>query len=276
MDFIIDIASYGYLRNALIAAILSGVVCGIVGTYVVSRRSLFLAGGVTHASFGGLGMALYAGVNPILGATLFAVASALGIEWSSSNTKLREDSAVGIIWALGMATGALFMSLRSGYTSGDLASYLFGSIITVDSTDVISLLIFAILLIGAAFLWLRPVMLVAFDRDFARSQGVPTKVISYAMAAITAVAIVLSIRIMGIILLLSLLSLPVAIADNLSKSYRQIVVLAPLVGVIGNIVGLYISYEFEVPPSAAIIFLLSFTLIVIKVITLCSDCRKKS
>ncbi|MFI3305565.1 MAG: metal ABC transporter permease [Rikenellaceae bacterium] len=271
LDFINDILSYGYLRNALFATILSGIVCGIVGTYVVSRRSLFLAGGITHSSFGGLGIALYLGANPILGATIFAVASSLGIEWATTRSKIREDSAVGIMWAVGMATGALFMSLRPGYTSGDLSSYLFGSIITVTTEDVVSLAIFAAALLLSASLWLRPVMLVAFDRDFARSQGVPTRLISYAMAAVTSLAIVLSIRTMGIILLISLLTLPVVIADTFAKSYRQIVVIAPIVAILGNIAGLYISYEFEVPPGASIIFLLSFTLIIIKVISLWAE-----
>ncbi len=266
IDFITDIATYGYLRNALFATILSGIVCGIVGTYVVSRRSLFLAGGITHSSFGGLGLALYLGANPIIGAMIFAIASALGIEWATTNSKLREDSAVGIMWAVGMATGALFMSLRSGYTSGDLSSYLFGSIITVTNADVASLALFAIILLGCALLWLRPVMLVAFDRTFARSQGMPTKFISYTMAAVTAIAIVLSIRTMGIILLISLLTLPVVIADIFTKSYRQIVVVAPIIAIVGNVVGLYISYEFEVPPGAAIIFLLSATLIATRII----------
>ena len=268
MEFIEDIISYGYLRNAIFAAILSGIVCGVVGCYVVSRRSLFLAGGITHSSFGGLGIALYAGANPILGATLFAIASAVGCEWASNKARIREDSAIGIIWALGMATGVLFMSLRPGYTSGDLASYLFGSIITVTNSDVSALAILATLIIGGAALWLRTIMLVAFDRDFARSQGLNTTIISYIMAIVVALSIVLSIRIMGIILLISLLSLPVVIADMLSRSYRQMVFIAPITAVLGNVIGLYLSYEFEIPPSATIIFLLSFTLITVKVITL--------
>ncbi len=282
MDFIYDIISYNYLRNALLAAILAGVVCGIIGTYIVSRRSLFLAGGVTHSSFGGLGIALYLGVNPILGATIFAVASSLGIEWATSNTKIREDSAVGIIWALGMATGALFMTLRPGYNSGDLASYLFGSIITVTTEDVVAMAILAAVILVGALLWLRPVMLVAFDRNFAKSQALPTRLISYVMSMLTALSIVLSIRIMGIILLISLLSLPVVITDAFTRSYRQIVVIAPIIAVVANVVGLFLSYEFEVPPGAAIIFLLSFTLIIvkailftIKVVTLRSEMRER-
>ena len=138
MDFITDFIEYAYLRNALLAAILSAVVCGVVGTYVVSCRQVFLTGGVTHSSFGGLGIAFYFGFNPILGAMLFAVAAALGIEWATERGRIREDSAIGIIWSVGMATGALFMALRPGYTSGDLSNYLFGSIVTVTSGDVVA------------------------------------------------------------------------------------------------------------------------------------------
>ena len=114
MEFFYDIFEYRYLANAFLAAIFAGITCGIVGTYIVSRRLVFLCGGVTHASFGGLGVALYAGVNPIAGAVAFAVLSALGIEWASSNGKIREDSAIGIVWSIGMAIGALFMSLTPG------------------------------------------------------------------------------------------------------------------------------------------------------------------
>ena len=136
MDFFYDIARYAYLHNALAACILSGIACGIMGTYVVCRRTVFLAGGITHASFGGLGIAFYLGLNPIAGALVFAVLSALGIEWAGNRGRIREDSAIGIIWSVGMALGVLFMSLRPGYTSGDLAGYLFGSIVTVSGADV--------------------------------------------------------------------------------------------------------------------------------------------
>ena len=189
MEFFSDLIQYGYLSNALAACVLSGITCGVVGTYVVCRRMVFLAGGITHASFGGLGIAFYAGANPIAGAMVFAVLSALGIEWAGSRGRIREDSAIGIIWSVGMAVGALFMSLRPGYTSGDLSAYLFGSIVTVTHGDVVALAILTAAIMAGALLWLRPVMYVAFDRDFARSRGIPTRVISYAMAALVAVTI---------------------------------------------------------------------------------------
>ncbi|MFI3278907.1 MAG: metal ABC transporter permease [Rikenellaceae bacterium] len=268
MDFITDIFKYQYLLNALLAALLSGIVCGVVGSYIVSRRMVFLSGGITHASFGGIGIALYAGANPSIGALIFAVGSSLGIEWANQRGKIREDSAIGIIWSLGMAIGALFMSLREGYTSGDLSSYLFGSILTVTSSDVVALAVATLMIVLGTILFLHSVMLVAFDGDFAKSRGVNTKLISYIMAVVTAVAIVLSIQIMGIVLLISLLSLPVVIADMLSKSYRSIVILAPIIAVAGNVGGLILSYYCEIPPGTAIIFILTFMLIAIKVVTL--------
>ena len=268
MGFFSDLIQYGYLSNALAACVLSGITCGVIGTYVVCRRMVFLAGGITHASFGGLGIAFWMGANPIAGAMIFAVLSALGIEWAGSRGRIREDSAIGIIWSVGMAVGALFMSLRPGYTSGDLSAYLFGSIVTVTDSDVAALAALTAVIIAGALLWLRPVMYTAFDRDFARSRGIPTRVISYLMAALVAVTIVLSIRIMGIVLLISLVTMPVVIVNSLSRSYRTIALAAPLVAVAGNIAGLVVSYNCEVPPGAAIIFTLTLTLIMVKLLSL--------
>lgn len=275
MDFFYDMLQYGYLQNALWASLLAGVVCGLVGTYVVCRRMVFLAGGITHASFGGLGIAFYLGANPILGATLFAILSALGIEWAGERGRIREDSAIGIIWSVGMAVGALFMSLRPGYTSGDLSSYLFGSIITVTTADVKALALLALLLVVGAVVWHRPIIYTAFDRDFARSQGIPTRLISYLMAAVMALAIVLSIRIMGIVLLLSLLTLPVVIVNTLTRDYRYILLLAPPVALLANVAGLWASYRWEVPPGAAIIFTLTLVLVGVKVAVILLSLRRK-
>lgn len=268
MDLFIDIFHYNYLYHAFWACILSGITCGVIGTYVVCRRLVFLSGGITHSSFGGLGIAFYLGINPIFGAMVFAILSALGIEWANDKGHIREDSAIGIIWSVGMAVGVLFMSLRPGYTSGDLSNYLFGSIVTVTRTDVWALGALTLLIAIGTLLWLRPVMYTAFDRDFARSQGIPTRLISYAMSALIAITIVLSIRIMGIVLLISLLTIPVAIVNTFSKSFRTLVPGAAAVAVAGNLTGLAFSYNFEVSPGAAIIFTLTLALIIVKLLTL--------
>ena len=268
MDFFYEIFRYEYLMNALLAAVFAGITCGIVGTYVVARRMVFLCGGVTHASFGGLGIAVYMGANPIAGAMVFAVLSALGIEWAGDRGRIREDSAIGIIWSVGMAVGALFMSLTPGYTSGDLSSYMFGSIVTVTTRDVATLGVLTLFCIVGAVLWWRPVMYLAFDRDFAASQGIATRAASYIMAVIVALTIVLSIRVMGIVLLLSLFTIPAVTANAMTKSYAAITRWAAVLAVAGAVVGLFISYNLEVPPGASIIFTLTIALIVVKLLTL--------
>ena len=268
MEFFIDIMQYQYLMNAFWAAIFAGIMCGIVGTYIVSRRMVFLCGGITHSSFGGLGIAVYSGWNPILGALIFAIASALGIEWASQKRLIREDSAIGIIWSVGMAVGALFLSLTPGYTSGDLTSYMFGSIITVTNGEVVTLAIFTFLCVIGFALWWRPIMFLAFDRDYAASQGVSTRCISYLLSAIVAIAIVLAIRIMGIVLLLSLFTIPTVAASYLTKAYRNITILSALIAAICAITGLVVSYNWEVPPGTCIIFTLLIVLFAAKILSL--------
>ena len=276
MEFFYDIFEYQYLANALLAAIFAGITCGIVGTYVVARRMVFLCGGITHASFGGLGIALYAGVNPIGGALIFATLSAMGIEWASDKGKIREDSAIGIIWSIGMAIGALFMSLTPGYTSGDLAGYMFGSIVTVTSQDIIALGIFTLLCVIGAILWWRPIMYLAFDRDFTTSQGIASRAASYILTVVVAITIVLAIRIMGIVLLLSLFTIPAVTANILSKSYAKITLLAAIIAVCGAVGGLVASYNWEIPPGTCIIFILTVVLIAAKLLSLRSKKDKNA
>ena len=268
MEFFVDIFEYQYLATAFFAAIFAGITCGIVGTYVMARRMVFLCGGITHASFGGLGIALYAGINPIIGAMFFAILSAIGIEFSAEKGGIREDSAIGIIWSIGMAVGALFMSLTPGYTSGDLASYMFGSIVTVTTQDVITLGIFTLICIAGTLLWWRAVMYVAFDRDFAACQGIAIHAVSYLLIIIVAITIVLAIRIMGIVLLLSLFTIPTVTANMLTKSYAKITFWAAVIATLGALFGLIISYNWEIPPGTCIIFILTIALIVAKLLSL--------
>lgn len=269
MEFFYDIAEYEFLQNAVLVALFAGITCGIIGTYIVSRRLVFLCGGITHSSFGGLGIAFYVGgINPIWGAMGFAIASALGIEWASARKKIREDSAIGIIWSVGMAIGALFMSLTPGYTSGELAGYLFGNILTATTEDVMALGVFTALVVIGALIWWRPIMYLAFDRSFAATQGVSTKWLSYLMSTITAIAIVLCIRVMGIVLLLSLFTLPVVIANVFTKSYGAITVWAAIITTLASLAGLIVSYNWDIPTGVSIIFMLCIVLIAVKILSL--------
>lgn len=261
-----NIFAYDFLANAFIACILSGITCGVVGSYVVARRMVFLSGGITHASFGGLGIALYAGLNPIVGALGFAALSSVGIEFASRHGRMREDSAIGIIWAIGMATGALFMSLRPGYAT-DLTSYLFGNILLVETVDIRLLALLTLFVVCGAVLWLRRIMYVTFDESYAQSQGVRVERIAYIMAIVVATTIVLSIKVMGIILLLSLLTMPTVIANSFTRDYRLIALWSAIIAVVGNIVGFLFSYMYDLPTGSCIIFILAAILVVVKLLT---------
>ena len=267
MSIIANIFEYDFLTNAFIASILSGITCGIVGSYIVTRRIVFLSSGITHASFGGLGIALYAGINPLLGALTFASVSSIGTEFASRLGRIREDSVVGIIWSLGMAIGALFMSLRPGYAT-DLTSYLFGNILLVTPRDIVWLSILTVVLIIGAIVWLRRLMYITFDEEYAKSQGVNTTRVAYIMAVVIAIAIVLSIKVMGIILLLSLITIPTVIANDITKDFRLITPLSAIIAVVGNISGFILSYEYDIPTGSCIIFILVILLIGVKLLTL--------
>ena len=260
---------YSHLADAFAACILSAITCGIVGSYVVARRMVFLSGGITHASFGGLGVAIFAGVNPLLGALVFASLSSVGVEYASRSGRIREDSAIGIIWSVGMAIGALFMSLTPGYAV-ELPSYLFGSISLVDRADIKWLIALMVVVVIGALVWGRRVMYMTFDEDYARSQGVPVTTMAYLMSIVVAVTIVLSIKVMGIVLLMSLVTIPTVVANTLTKDYRLITLLAVGTAIVCNIAGFVMSYEIElpsgggIPTGSCIIFLLSMTLLAVK------------
>ena len=267
LAFFENIFSYDFLTNAFIACVLSGITCGIVGSYIVARRMVFHSSGITHASFGGLGMALYWGLNPLLGALLFAMVSSVGIEFASRRGRIREDSATGIIWSVGMALGALFLSLRSGYAT-DLTSYLFGNILLVTDSDVMWLALLTVAIVVGAVVWLRKLMYVTFDEEYARSQGISVVRVAYIMAMIIAITIVMSIKVMGIILLLSLVTIPVVVANAMTKDYRAIVPIAAVIAVVGNIAGFMLSYACDLPTGSCIIFILILLLVVVKLFTL--------
>ena len=269
VEFFIDIFEYQYLANAFFAAIFAGITCGIVGTYVMARRMVFLCGGITHASFGGLGMAIYAGFNPLVGALLFASVASVGVEFASRNGRIREDSAIGIIWSVGMAIGALFMSLTPGYAV-ELPSYLFGSISLVDGSDIKWLAALMAVVVVGALVWGRKIMYITFDEEYAKSQGLPVAAIAYAMSVVVAITIVLSIKVMGIVLLMSLVTIPTVVANTLTKDYRLITILAVVTALVCNVAGFVMSYEIElpsgggIPTGSCIIFLLSMTLLAVK------------
>lgn len=260
-----DLLQFAFFRNALFGSLLTAIACGIVGTYIVSRRLVFISGGITHASFGGLGLGFYLGMNPILMAMLFSVLSAFGVEWVSKTQNVREDSAIAGIWSLGMALGVIFIFLTPGYAP-NLSAYLFGNILTISAADIRWIGALAGVLIVVCALFLRNIVYVAFDRDFAVTQHLPVKAIEYMMMFFIALTIVLSIRLVGIMLLMSLLTLPQITVNMFTSDFKKIIWGSILVGFLGCVAGLVLSYYLNVPSGAFIILVLVVLFLLLKAI----------
>lgn len=261
----LSIFEYQFFQHAIAAAVLTSILAAMVGTYIVSRRIVFIAGGITHSCFGGIGLAYYLGLNPFLGAAVFAVLSAGGIEWISSRAKVREDSAIAIIWSFGMAIGIIFVFMTPGYTP-NLMSFLFGNILAVGKTDLYLLLIFSALVAAFFIIYFRPVLYTAFDPEFAMVMGIPVTFFRYTMSIIMGLAIVLSIRSVGIILVLSMFTIPQLTAMLFTRDFARIIPLAALWGITGSLAGLLAAYTLNIPPGAAIIFFQTLQFLVIKLI----------
>lgn len=261
----LSIFEYQFFQHAIAAAVLTSILAAMVGTYIVSRRIVFIAGGITHSCFGGIGLAYYLGLNPFLGAAVFAVLSAGGIEWISSRARVREDSAIAIIWSFGMAIGIIFVFMTPGYTP-NLMSFLFGNILAVGKTDLYLLLIFSALVAAFFIIYFRPVLYTAFDPEFARVMGIPVTLFRYTMSVIMGLAIVLSIRSVGIILVLSMFTIPQLTAMLFTRDFARIIPLAAFWGITGSLAGLLAAYSLNIPPGAAIIFFQTLQFMVIKLI----------
>lgn len=261
----IDLLQYNFFQNALWGSLLTAIACGIVGTYIVSRRLVFISGGITHASFGGLGLGFYLGMNPILMAMLFSVLSAFGVEWVSRTQNVREDSAIAGFWSLGMALGVIFIFLTPGYAP-DLSAYLFGNILTIAMSDIIWIASLVGILIIFFGLFLRTIVYVAFDRDFAVTQHLPVKWVEYAMMCFIAMTIVFSIRLVGIMLLMSLLTLPQITVNLFTADFKKIIWGSIAIGFAGCVAGLVLSYYLNVPSGAFIILVLVVLFLVVKAI----------
>ena len=260
-----DLLQYSFFQNALAGSVLLAVISGIIGTYIVVRRMVFVAGGITHTSFGGLGLGICFGVNPIASAFAFSLCSAVGVEWMSRRHKVREDSAIAVFWSLGMAIGVIAIFLTPGYAP-NLSSFLFGNILTISRTDLfwISILATVTLLFFAVFYY--DVLYVALDREFARTKGIAVKSIEYAMIILTAAAIVLSIRMVGVMLLLSLFTIPQMTASVFTHRFFRIVIASVGIALLGGVLGLVLSSLLDVPSGACIVLALTGIYVVAKVV----------
>ena len=249
------IFEYAYLIKSILAAIFGSISAGIAGSYIVSRRMVFLSGGITHASFGGIGIGFFLGINPVLGAAIFGMLSGMGIEYLSVKHNVKEDSAIGFLWAFGMALGIIFIYLTPGYTP-NLMSYLFGSILTINNTDLIALIVLSAIMLGFFVIFYRTILYISFDENYARTFSGSVTLFKYLLIIIVSLVIVLNIRIAGVVLVLSLLTIPPNIALLFTNDFKRVIIGSVFAGLAGTLSGLAVSWFLNIPTGATIIFTL--------------------
>jgi len=249
-----NLLSFEFVRHALAAGLLASILCGVVGTFVVVKRLVFISGGISHAAFGGLGLCHFLGVDYRLGAGAVAVGSALALSGTGRGRGRSHDAVIGILWAVGMAVGIVFLHLTPGYAP-NLQTYLFGNILTVTARDVwLTFGLVAALLALLALFW-KELVAVAFDEAFAAVQGVPVRLALGGLMVAIALAVVFLIQLVGALLVIALLTIPPAIALRLVDGFFAVMVAATVAGALMTVGGLAVSYAFDLPSGPAIVLL---------------------
>lgn len=252
----IEVLGYDFMRNAIAAAFLVNIACAIVGTYVVIRKIVFITGGISHAAFGGIGLGFFLGINPIIAAIPFSLVSAIIFGLLRKKMKISEDSAVGILWAVGMALGILFINLTPGYAP-DLFSYLFGNILTVPVNDIIIIAILNLVIVIVSILFGREFAYISFDEEFSWTLGIPVKLVYVLLLCLVSLNVVILIRVVGIIMVIALLAVPATIAKQFTFDIKKIMLLSACIGISATLLGLYVSYVLDLASGATIIIILA-------------------
>jgi len=254
---------YEFMQNALAAGILASITCGIIGTLVVVNRIVFLAGGVAHAAYGGIGLAFYFRWPYMAGTLGFSLVSAMIMAGVTLKNKERSDTIIGVIWALGMALGIILLDLTPGYNT-DLMSYLFGSILTVPWSDIRLMAIMCAVIILVTGFFYNDFLAISYDAEYARLRGIPVGIFHFLLLGLISVSVVMVIRVVGLIMVIAMLTIPPYIAEKYSGSLLTMMLLSSLLSCVFTVSGLWISYTWNLTAGACIIltggaaFLLSF------------------
>ncbi len=257
-EAVIEALQFDFMRHALLAGILVSVACGIVGTFVVVNRIVFISGGIAHTAYGGIGLGYYLGFNPVIGAIAFALLAAVGMGIVERSTKERADTIIGVMWAVGMAIGIILIDLTPGYKA-DLMSYLFGSILAVPEQDLLIMLILDLIIGAIVFLLYKELLAISFDPVFSTTRKVPVQGLYLILVGAIALTVVMVMRVVGLILVIALLTIPAAIAGQFVKDLKQMMVLASILGAIFTNIGLWLSYFFNFTSGATIILVAGLT-----------------
>ncbi len=248
----IDLLQYDFMRFAVIAAMLASVACGIIGTLVVTNRIVFIAGGIAHASFGGIGMAFYLGLEPLFGAFVFALGAAIAIGLVVKKSKERPDTAIGIIWAVGMAMGVVFKRMTPGYVP-DMMSFIIGNMLTTPLWELVLMLAITLIIVGVVFVLFKEIQAVSFDEEYAKITGVPTFLIYMVMLVLISLSVIALIKLLGVILVIAMLSVPAAISGRYTHSLSRIMVYSIMISLFCFMSGLVLSAELGIETGATIV-----------------------
>ncbi|ADG92189.1 ABC-3 protein [Arcobacter nitrofigilis DSM 7299] len=255
----LEALNYSFIQNAIIAGLLVSIAAGIIGSLIVVNRMVFLAGGMAHTSYGGIGIAIYFGLPIFLGATVFSIGAALLMSYLTLYQRERIDTFIGLIWACGMAIGIILVDLTPGYNV-DLMSYLFGTILAVGSDDLIFMAILVAFIIVVVSLFYRDILAVSYDSEYASLRGINVKVFYTLILVLSALTVVIAIKVVGLILVIALLTIPIYIAEKLSNSLYGMMVISALLSSLFTLVGLYLSYTFNLTSGATIIIVSAMSL----------------
>ncbi|MFN2304779.1 MAG: metal ABC transporter permease [Anaerolineales bacterium] len=268
-----ELLSYTFMQNALLAGVLVSLACGFIGTLVVLKRMVFISGGVAHAAYGGVGLAFFLGVNPVLGAVAFSLTASFLMGYIQRKTRQRQDTLIGVMWAMGMAIGIIFADMTPGYKA-DLMSYLFGSILAVTETDLILMLGVDIFVIVVVALFYKELQAAAFDETFARVRNLPVDLLYMLLVAMIGFSVVILMRVVGLIMIIALLTVPAAIGTLFLKDMKHILGLATILSLVFTTGGLLLSYFFNLTSGATIILVAGIAyLIAIIISRYCRRCR---
>jgi zinc transport system permease protein len=248
----LEALQFDFMRNALLAGILVSISCGIIGTLVVVNRIVFISGGIAHAAYGGIGISYFFRFNPVLGAILFSIVSAMGMGLLQRRLRERADTLIGVMWAMGMAIGIIFIDLTPGYKA-DLMSYLFGSILAVPSQDLWGMVLIDGLILGFVMIFYKELLAISFDETFATIRNLPVELIYLLLMAAIALTVGMMMKVVGLIMVIALLTIPAAISGQLVKDMRAMMAIASLLGMIFTTTGLWLSYRLNLTSGATII-----------------------
>ena len=261
----LEVLQYDFRQNALIAGVLISIAAGIIGSLVVVNKITFLTGGIAHSSYGGIGLAIYLGLPVLFGATVFAVLTAVIIAIITLNNRNRIDAIIGMMWASGMAIGIIFVDLTPGYNV-DLMSYLFGSIIAVSNDDLIYMTALDIFIVSTVVFFYKQILAVSYDSEFATLRGINVKFFYTLILILAALCAVAAIKAVGLILVIALLTIPTYLAESFASRLSTMMVISSILATIFTILGLVVSYIYDISSGASIIMVAVVILAFVKLI----------